>query len=171
VSYDGEPFHCLEKHTSRVGLEPPKAPKLWQVEVQTGSGGARGAGSEEKLSGDGDASKSPSRPGEKVAVGSPSPDDRPRRGGDGSDGNINNGHGGLTDPPNRQRYGRDLSGQIGRFVELLAQEQRRMSRTHVLTTATPAEAPPDYRPAVADYFEALARASAKSETAPAASAP
>jgi len=24
VSYDGEPFHCLEKHFSRVGLEPPQ---------------------------------------------------------------------------------------------------------------------------------------------------
>jgi hypothetical protein len=69
----------------------------------------------------------------------------------------------LTDPPNLQRYGRDLSGQISRFVELLAQEQSRIRRTQVLTTATPAEAPPDYRPAVADYFEALARASAKSE--------
>jgi hypothetical protein len=202
VSYDGEPFHCLEKHFSRIGLEPPKAPKLWQVEARTGSGGARGASSEEKPSGDFDASKSP-RPADaktlppwkvdtaytkdnQASYGGVAfrcladhisrvglePPKAPKlwrvevqtgsRGGAGNGSNTGGG-GGLTDPPNLQRYGRDLSGQISRFVELLAQEQSRIRRTQVLTTATPAEAPPDYRPAVADYFEALARASAKSE--------
>ena len=195
VNYDGKLYHCLEKHTSRVGLEPPKAPKLWQEEEQTDSGGARGASKasssesdqksppgsdkksipsgdkDEQISGSSANSKSSDKPGEKVPVGSPSPDGRPSHGGAVGDGSINNGHGSLTDPPNRLRYGRDLSAQISRFVELLAQEQSRMRRTQVLTTATPAEAPPDYRPAVADYFEALARASAKNEPAPAASAP
>ncbi len=69
----------------------------------------------------------------------------------------------LGDKSNREKYGRVLSDEIGRVVTLLAEERRRLQRAQVLTTATPAEAPPAYRSAVAKYFEALARAGTKNE--------
>jgi hypothetical protein len=57
--------------------------------------------------------------------------------------------------------------QQGEYVTLLIQRvsgfvrlttaARESKRAEVLTTGNPADAPPAYRPAVADYFEALAR--------------
>jgi hypothetical protein len=57
----------------------------------------------------------------------------------------------------RTTYAGVLSKQIEGVIQLAAAAKAERKRTQVLTTAKPADAPPDYRPAVADYFETLAR--------------
>ena len=54
-------------------------------------------------------------------------------------------------------YAAVLSDRVSGLVRLTAEAPREANRAQVLTTANPAEAPPAYRAAVADYFEALAR--------------
>jgi hypothetical protein len=43
------------------------------------------------------------------------------------------------------------------LIGLTTTATREAKRTQVLTTGKPSEAPPAYRPAVAEYFEALAQ--------------
>jgi hypothetical protein len=110
-------------------------------------------------------------------AGAPRPGE-PRPGGDQqsqSAGGVN----GTTDrnfppPPgpgaplkNLQDYAGELATRIDGLLQEAAEQARRAKRPHVLTTANPADAPPAYRPAVANYFEALAR----DQPAPAARQP
>lgn len=62
-------------------------------------------------------------------------------------------------PARLESYARELERRVSGLLELVADQLREARRTHVLTTANPAEAPPAYRAAVADYFEALAKGS------------
>jgi hypothetical protein len=52
-----------------------------------------------------------------------------------------------------------LSQRVGGLIRMAGElnVRREAKRGQVLTTGNPSEAPPAYRPAVADYFEALAR--------------
>lgn len=50
-----------------------------------------------------------------------------------------------------------LSARMRGLMGLALAAKNERQRTQVLTTGNPGEAPPAYRPAVADYFEALAR--------------
>ncbi|MEO5959298.1 MAG: hypothetical protein ABIZ49_14220, partial [Opitutaceae bacterium] len=54
-------------------------------------------------------------------------------------------------------YAAVLSDRVAGLIQLSVEAQRETKRLQVLTTANPGDAPPEYRPAVADYFEKLAR--------------
>jgi hypothetical protein len=62
-----------------------------------------------------------------------------------------------AEPREIREYAGLLSDRIGGLIQLAEEAERQAKRKEVLTTANPAEAPPSYRPAVADYFEKLAR--------------
>lgn len=61
-----------------------------------------------------------------------------------------------------------LSQRVGGLIRMAGElsARREAKRGQVLTTGNPSEAPPAYRPAVADYFEALARDRPALSTAP-----
>lgn len=56
-----------------------------------------------------------------------------------------------------REYAGLLAGRIEGVIRQAAAAESERKRVQVLTTANPSEAPPAYRPAVADYFEQLAR--------------
>ena len=55
-------------------------------------------------------------------------------------------------------YAAQLAPRVDGLLQFATEALRESKRVQRLTTANPAEAPPAYRPAVADYFESLARA-------------
>jgi hypothetical protein len=101
------------------------------------------------------------RPGEKGSAAAAGGQQRqaraPRNGGGTTDGSLPPPPGPGTPLKNLQDYAGELATRIDGILREAAEEARRAKRPHVLTTANPADAPPAYRPAVADYFEALAR--------------
>jgi hypothetical protein len=62
-----------------------------------------------------------------------------------------------AEPRDVQAYASVLADRISGLIQLAEEALRQAKRKEVLTTANPADAPPSYRPAVADYFEKLAR--------------
>jgi hypothetical protein len=118
------------------------------------AGGTRGGGQKSQGSQKA-ASRADNKPGEQRKGGESQQNDPGRAG-------MKQGGGGVSGTSAKPFASRllgtlDFGAEMQGMIAILDDAVRSGERKHVLRVANPADAPPEYRPAVADYFEQLSR--------------